>query len=100
MMIIENITHPNQEPQDGDLLRYNYDNGVIIEKIFYEEQPRTQNQLLKEERQWRDAELKSTDWIVSVTDHPQHASYLVYREELRDYPQQADFPNGDRPTRP
>jgi len=42
MMIIENITHPNQEPQDGDLLRYNYDNGVIIEKRFYEEQPRTQ----------------------------------------------------------
>jgi len=100
MMIIENITNPNQEPQDGDLLRYNYNNGVVLEKRFYEEQPRTQNQLLKEERQWRDAELKSTDWIVSVTDHPDHASYLVYREELRDYPSQADFPNGDRPTRP
>ena len=99
-MIIENITNPNQEPQDGDLLRYNYNNGVVLEKRFYEEQPRTQNQLLKEERQWRDAELKSTDWIVSVTDHPDHASYLVYREELRDYPSQADFPNGDRPTRP
>lgn len=52
------------------------------------------------ERDWRDGELKNSDWIVQLTDHPQHASYLVYRQELRNYPSQADFPNGDRPTRP
>lgn len=103
-MNIENITNPNQEPQNGDLLRYIYDSGTILEKRYYniieEEQEPTQEDIENEERQWRDAELKGTDWIVSVTDHPNHASYLVYREELRDYPQQADFPNGDRPTRP
>lgn len=100
-MIIENITHPNQEPKDGDLVRYIYDSGVIVEKEFVapveiDEVVDKQN----EERQWRNSELSGTDWIVSVTDHPDHASYLVYREELRDYPSQADFPNGDRPTRP
>ena len=77
-MIIENLTHPNQEPQDGDLLRYIYDSGAIVEKNFYAHQEPSQDEVLKME----------------------HAAYLVYREELRDYPQQADFPDGDRPTRP
>jgi hypothetical protein len=52
------------------------------------------------ERHWRDSELTLTDWIVPVIDHPKHAAYLVYRQELRDYPQQADFPNGERPVKP
>lgn len=52
------------------------------------------------ERMWRDYELAHTDWIVPITDHPQHAAYLTYRQELRDYPQQADFPNGTRPVKP
>ena len=53
-----------------------------------------------QERNWRDRELKGSDWIVPLTDHPQHTEYLTYRQELRDYPQQADFPNGDRPIKP
>lgn len=52
------------------------------------------------EREWRDSELFSTDWIIPVTDHPQHAAYVTYRQELRDYPSQEDFPNGTRPTKP
>ena len=54
----------------------------------------------EQERKWRDRELKNSDWIVPLADHPQHAGYLTYRQELRDYPQQADFPNGDRPIKP
>lgn len=99
-MIIENITNPSQEPQDGDKLKYTHPSGAIEIKTYNAPQEPTQKEVEYQERQWRDAELKDTDWIVSVTDHPNHASYLVYREELRDYPQQADFPNGDRPTRP
>lgn len=99
-MIIENITNPNQEPQDGDKLKYIHPSGTIEIKTYNAPQEPTQEDIENEERQWRNSELKGTDWIVSVTDHPQHASYLVYREELRDYPSQADFPNGDRPTRP
>lgn len=53
-----------------------------------------------EERNWRDNQLHITDGIVPLTDHPKHAAYLVYRQELRDYPQQPDFPNGERPVKP
>ena len=50
----------------------------------------------QEAREWRDQELKDTDWIVPVIDHPQHADYLVYRQALRDWPATEDFPD----TRP
>ena len=46
---------------------------------------------------WRDGELKLTDWIVSITDHPERASYLTYRASLRDWPTTDDFPN-TKPT--
>ena len=48
-------------------------------------------------REWRDGELFATDWIVPVTDHPQHVSYLAYREALRDWPSTVNFPE-TKPT--
>lgn len=42
---------------------------------------------------WRDGELKLTDWIVPITDHPERAGYLTYRASLRDWPTTDDFPN-------
>ena len=50
----------------------------------------------EEGRQWRDSELSATDYIVPLTDHPQHAAYMTYRQALRDWPATADFPD----TRP
>ena len=47
-------------------------------------------------RMWRDMELSATDYIVPLTDHPQRAAYMAYREALRDWPSTADFPD----TRP
>ena len=44
-------------------------------------------------REWRDGELFATDWIVPVTDHPDHAAYLVYRQALRDWPSTPSFPD-------
>lgn len=65
---------------------------------------RTEEQIsfdkISEERTWRDYELKASDFIVPLTDHPQHAAYMTYRQELRDYPAQEDFPNGTRPVKP
>lgn len=52
-----------------------------------------------QERSWRNKELKDTDWIVPVVDHPKHAAYLVYRQELRDWPDTPSFPD-TRPTAP
>ena len=47
-------------------------------------------------RMWRDSELSATDYIVPLTDHPQHAAYMTYREALRDWPSTDLFPD----TRP
>jgi len=51
-------------------------------------------------KQWRNTELSDTDWVVPVIDHTQRAAYMTFRQELRDYPSQADFPNGTRPIKP
>ena len=43
-------------------------------------------------RMWRDMELSATDYIVPLTDHPQRAAYMTYREALRDWPSTDSFP--------
>ena len=48
------------------------------------------------ERQWRDAELLRTDELVKLPDYP--VDLLPYRVELRDYPDQPGFPDGERPS--
>jgi coenzyme F420-reducing hydrogenase beta subunit len=51
-----------------------------------------------EARWWRDAELNRTDKFVTVTDHPDHAKIITYRQKLRDWPSNADnFPD-TKPT--
>ena len=41
---------------------------------------------------WRNAELLATDFIVPLSDHPQRAAYMTYRESLRAWPATSDFP--------
>ena len=50
----------------------------------------------EEARMWRNGELSATDYIVPLTDHPQHADYLSYRILLRNWPSTDSFPT----TRP
>lgn len=47
-------------------------------------------------RAWRDLELRATDYIVPLTDHPQRDDYIAYRTALRDWPSTESFPD----TRP
>ena len=58
---------------------------------------KSQEEIEDEARQWRDSELKSTDYIVPLTDHPDHAATITYRQELRDWPSTENFPN-TKPT--
>ena len=52
----------------------------------------------KRARAWRDDELKETDWIMAVSDHPQLDAYKTYRTKLRDWPaSESDFPD-TKPT--
>ena len=58
---------------------------------------KSQEEIETEARQWRDNELQSTDFIVPLTDHPDHAATITYRQELRDWPSTENFPN-TKPT--
>ena len=64
--------------------------GEKIEEISDEE-------LNSLQRKWRNGELVSTDYIVPLTDHPDHAATLAYRQALRDWPSTSDFPD-TKPT--
>lgn len=57
-----------------------------------------------EERSWRDTELASADIELNMVQDG-HKEGLVgdwrdYRNALRNYPAEPDFPHGDRPTPP
>jgi len=58
---------------------------------------KSQEEIEAEARQWRDDELQSTDYIVPLTDHPDYAATITYRQELRDWPSTENFPN-TKPT--
>ena len=60
----------------------------------------TQEELASSERGWRDAELKVIDIeILKAEDDGSDTSTLrAFRWVLRDYPQQVNFPNGNRPS--
>lgn len=60
---------------------------------------KTAQELEAESREWRDNELKATDFIVPTTDYPNHAAWLTYRQELRDWTDTSDFPT-TKPTKP
>ena len=72
----------------------------LIEYISSLSEEELNDYKINQEKKWRNEELTSTDWIVQTPDHPKREAYLTYRQELRDYPSQADFPNGERPIKP
>jgi hypothetical protein len=86
----ETVNVTGQEVSIG----FGYANGVFSANA------KTLEEKTVEEKDWRDSELRATDFIVPVTDRPNHAAYMAYRQELRDYPAKEDFPNGTRPIKP
>ena len=95
MEIVENKTNPGFPPVEGDWCVVRIGKN-LLEREYHEPRPPTAEETAQDERSWRDVELQLTDWIVPVTDHPQHAAYMTYRQALRDWPSTADFPD----TRP
>ena len=91
----------NIKDADGNILNFiNADAEFVATNFEYYEEwvaPTPPEPTAEETaRQWRDMELSATDYIVPLTDHPQRAAYMTYREALRDWPATADFPD----TRP
>lgn len=79
---------------------WHYKDGEFTDQEGRTLEERKQYNKVVFERGWRDLELESTDFIVPLVDHPKHSPYMRYRQELRDYPNKADFPNGERPIKP
>lgn len=83
---------------ENGLTRHLYEDGSFIDKQIVEGVVEaTIEEKKRRGRSWRDAQLKSTDWIYPLGDHPQHSAYITYRQALRDWPSTSDFPD-TRPT--
>ena len=82
---------------DGTLNKY-----VEIE-VDNQENPNALNNKKKNKRNKRNILLKETDWAF-VSDSPltdeQKTEATTYRQELRDLPADANFPNNAFPTKP
>lgn len=92
----------------GDVIRFVYSNGASIDKVITEEGVIAPNPLEEEveeatlvieAKRWRNQELKNTDTLSLLIDHPNNANILLYRQQLRDWPTTSDFPN-TKPTAP
>lgn len=82
---------------DGDIAAIYSSQDAAVEAGYNEWTTLSDSELESEQRQWRNKELKATDWIVPITDHPERSNYLTYRTNLRDWPSTDSFPN-TRPT--
>jgi len=88
----------SNNPQHGDFMQYTYNTGSIVKKHYYNAiAPSDLEIKILNARAWRDTELSDTDYIVPLTDHPDHAATLAYRALLRDWPSTSDFPD-TKPT--
>lgn len=54
---------------------------------------------LAKAREWRNNELKDTDFIMPLSDYPNRDAWITYRQELRDWTDTSDFPD-TKPTKP
>ena len=91
---MKNLTNPDKDPVEGDFVEQDIVGGGTIEFQWHENVPYTAEESA---RLWRDLQLKESDWIIPITDHPQYAAYKTYRTKLRDWPSTSDFPD-TKPT--
>ena len=98
-MTIENLTEPLRvdNPLDGDKIRKTYDKGLVVIDTYHTPYVETQEDINNSAKLWRNEELSKTDYIVPLTDHPDHTATLAYRVALRDWPSTSDFPD-TKPT--
>ena len=96
---ITNLTNPDQSPVEGDLITRTGVNYSVTEEYQGSREPQDPNdsEIAQEAREWRNAELKATDYIVQIPDHPEKSAYTTYRVALRGWPASSDFP-GTKPN--
>ena len=97
---IENLTEPSRvdNPLEGDKIKMtNTKTGLVFIASHHDPYVETQEDINHLAKLWRNEELNKTDYIVPLTDHPDHAATLAYRQALRDWPSTSDFPE-TKPT--
>ena len=78
--------------EDNEIkINWEYQNGEFINN-----DPTISNE---EWIEWRNLELGKTDNIAQTPDYPNRDAWITYREQLRDWPSTADFPE-TKPTKP
>ncbi|NOH85538.1 hypothetical protein F0249_17215 [Vibrio sp. 03-59-1] len=91
------------KPQNGERYTENrWVDGVLavsIESMASTPESRLESKKI-EERAWRDSEIAIVSELKKEIDHPYLVELNDYLQLLRDYPSEADFPNGERPSRP
>lgn len=95
----------NDNPIDGDFVKITYSNGDYEKKTFFSnpiskldtEEKEIEKNNNNQARYWRDSKLQETDFIVPLTDYPNHADWLTYRQALRNWPSTDSFPD-TKPT--
>jgi len=80
------------EKLSNGLTRTYLPDGAYFDQEIMPDHVATADELASDARDWRNQELISSDWVIPLTDHPQHAAYVAYRKALRDWPSTADFP--------
>ena len=76
---------------------WEYDGTNLTAPVNEEDPVEVEKTLEELQMEWRNAELRLTDHYVPITDHPDHAKILEFRQKLRDWPTTVDFPD-TRPT--
>ena len=97
---IENLTEPSRvdNPLEGDKIKTtNTKTGLVFIASHHDSYVETQEDINHLAKLWRNQELNTTDYILPLTDHPDHAAKLAYRVALRDWPSTSDFPD-TKPT--
>ena len=80
------------EKLSNGLTRTYLPDGAYFDQEIMPDHVATADELASDARDWRNQELIYSDWVIPLTDHPQHAAYVAYRKKLRDWPSTADFP--------
>lgn len=75
---------------DSIIANESFVNQNYLNYRLYEEPSTNQEE---EAREWRDTELFRTDSLMLLSDYPYKEQLTAYRQELRDWPSTADFPD-------
>ena len=72
---------------------YTYDGTSFTPSVLSQEELEIRAKI------WRNNELQAIDFIFPLTDYPNHAAWVTYRQELRDWPSTDAFPE-TKPVKP